>query len=101
MLRYISPARHAASNSNDPELPPMGLRLRLRADFDLGPYAGQARVILQAMATYGLIVADNGSNWYFQGAPGDCWDDDQLGQLKGVPGTAFEVVDTGPAIAVR
>jgi hypothetical protein len=50
------------------------------------------------MQRYGLIVADNGSNWYFQGAPSTGWDDDDLNQLKGIPGTAFEVVDTGPAI---
>jgi hypothetical protein len=95
---YVLPATHWASSSNDPTLPPMGLRLRLRADYDLSGVSGQARVIATAMQRYGLIVADNGSNWYFQGAPSPGWDDDDLNQLKGIPGTAFEVVDTGPAI---
>jgi hypothetical protein len=93
---YIAPATHFASSRTDPTLPPMGLRLRLRADFDVGALSGQARVIATAMQRYGLIVADNGSNWYFQGAPSPHWDDDDLDQLKSVPGTAFEVVDTGP-----
>jgi hypothetical protein len=68
----------------------------MRADYDISALTGQARVIAEAMKTYGLIVADNGSNWYFQGASDDRWDDDDLGQLKQIPGTAFEVVDTGP-----
>jgi hypothetical protein len=95
---YVLPATHWASSSNDPTLPPMGLRLRLRADYDLSGVSGQAHVIATAMQRYGLIVADNGSNWYFQGAPSPGWDDDDLNQLKAIPGTAFEVVDTGPAI---
>ncbi len=93
---YIAPATHFASSDTDPTLPPMGLRLRLRADYDLSGITGQARVIATAMQRYGLIVADNGSNWYFQGAPSTGWDDDDLNQLKAIPGTAFEVVDTGP-----
>ena len=90
------PATHKASNRTDPTLPPMGLRLRLRADFDLSGLTGQARVIAIAMQQYGVIVADNGSNWFFQGAPDPRWNDDDLNQLKAIPGTAFEVVDTGP-----
>ena len=93
---YILPATHFASSSTDPNLPPMGLRLRMRADFDISGLTGQARVIAVAMQRYGLIVADNGSNWFFQGASDPRWDDDDLGQLKTIPGTAFEVVDTGP-----
>jgi hypothetical protein len=93
---FVLPATHVASSSSDPDLPPMGLRLRMRADWDISALTGQARVIAEAMKTYGLIVADNGSNWYFQGASDDRWDDDDLGQLKQIPGTAFEVVDTGP-----
>lgn len=95
---YILPATHFASNSTDPDLPPMGLRLRLRADADLSGVTGQARVIARAMQRYGLIVADNGSNWFFQGAHDPGWDDDDLNQLKGIPGTAFEVVETGPVL---
>ncbi len=95
---HIHPATHDASSNTDPTLPPMGLRLRLRADFDLGPYSGAARVILVAMQRYGTIVADNGSNWYFGGATDPRWNDEDLDQLKGVPGSAFEVVETGPVI---
>jgi hypothetical protein len=95
---YIAPATHYASSRTDPNLPAMGQRLRLRADFDLSGYSGPARVILEAFRTYGVLVADNGSNWYFQGAPGNCWDDDNLGQLSRVPGTAFEVVESGAPV---
>jgi hypothetical protein len=93
---YILPATHAASDSTDPNLPPMGMRLRMRADYDISRLTGQARVIATAMQRYGVIVADNGSNWFFQGAYSPGWDDDDLNQLKSIPGTAFEVVDTGP-----
>jgi hypothetical protein len=93
---FILPATHFASSVTNPDAPPMGLRLRMRADYDISGLTGQARVIAEAMTTYGLIVADNGSNWYFQGAPSPGWNDDDLNQLKAIPGTAFEVVDTGP-----
>jgi hypothetical protein len=66
---YIHPATHLASSSNDPNLPPMGLRLRLRASFRLSGYHGEALVVLRALKRYGLIVADNGSSWYITGAP--------------------------------
>jgi hypothetical protein len=90
---YIAPATHAGSSRTDPNLPAMGQRLRLRGDVDISGITGQARVILEAFRSYGLMVADNGSNWYFQGAPGDCWNDDDLRQLQQIPGTAFEVVE--------
>ncbi|MDZ4828312.1 MAG: hypothetical protein SGJ13_17875 [Actinomycetota bacterium] len=93
---YVLPATHYASSNTDPALPPMGLRLRLRADFDLSGYSGQARVILEGLKRYGMIVADNGSSWFITGAADPRWNDDDLGQLKGVPGRAFEAVDTGP-----
>ena len=93
---YILPATHFASSRTDPNHAPMGLRLRLRSDYDIGGLTGQARVIAVALQHYGFIVADNGSNWFFQGAPSPGWNDVDLGQLKSVPGTAFEVVDTGP-----
>ncbi len=93
---YIHPATHFASSITDPAAPPMGLRLRLRDDFDLSAYEGHARVILEALRDYGMIVADNGSNWYISGATDPRWDDDDLNQLKTVPGSAFEVVYTGP-----
>jgi hypothetical protein len=95
---YILPATHFASSDTDPGLPAMGQRFRLRADYDISGLTGQARVIAEAMKVYGLIVADNGSNWYFQGAPNPGWDDDDLGQLKRIPGSAFEAVDTGPVV---
>lgn len=95
---YVLPATHFASSSSDPTLPPMGLRLRLRASFDVTTLTGQARVIATAMQRYGLIVADNGSNWFFQGAPSPNWDDDDLRQLRSISGWDFEVVDTGPVL---
>jgi len=95
---YILPATHSASNSDDPDLPPMGLRLRLRASYDVTRLRGQARVIAEAMQRYGVIVADNGSNWYFQGAPSPGWNDDDLNQIKRISGSNFEVVDTGPVL---
>jgi hypothetical protein len=93
---YVAPARHFASSATDPSLPPMGLRLRLKASFDLRPYRGQARAILRALKDYGMIVADNGSSWFIGGAPDPRWNDAQLEQLKRVPGSAFEVVRSGP-----
>lgn len=93
---FILPATHFASSRTTADLPPMGMRLRLGADFDVTQLTGQARVIATAMQRYGLIVADNGSNWFFQGGADPRWDDDDLEQLKAIPGTAFEVVDTGP-----
>lgn len=95
---FVLPATHYASSDPDPTLPAMGMRLRLRAEFDLNTLSGQARVIAAAMQQYGLIVADNGSNWFFQGAPDPGWNDQELNQLKAIPGTAFEVVDTGPVL---
>jgi hypothetical protein len=91
---YIAPARHFASDSRDPDLPPMGLRLRLKRSFDLRPFHGQALVILRALKRYGLIVADNGSGWFITGAPDPGWHDADLEQLKRVPGRAFEAVQT-------
>jgi len=93
---YIRPATHVASSSSDPSLPPMGLRLRLRASFDLRGFHGQSLVVLRALKRYGLIVADNGSPWFITGAPDRRWNDEDLDQLKRVPGSAFEAVRTGP-----
>jgi hypothetical protein len=95
---YIHPATHFASRSSDPALPPMGLRLRLKADYSLEGFSGQALVIMEALKRYGLIVADNGSPWYITGAPNGKWDEAGLQQLKSVPGSAFEAVETGPII---
>lgn len=95
---YILPATHWASSYTDANLLPMGARLRLRADYDISGYSGDARVILEALKKYGMIVADNGSNWYITGATDTRWNDTDLNQLKLVPGSAFEVVDTGPIV---
>jgi hypothetical protein len=91
---YIYPARHYASTSTDPSLPPMGLRVRLKASFDISGFPTQARVVLQALKTYGMMVADNGSDWYISGVPDSRWSNDDLHTLGQVPGSAFEVVDT-------
>ena len=93
---YVFPARHFASDSRDPDLPPTGLRLRLKASYPLGRFHGQSLVILRALRRYGMIVADNGEDWYITGASDRRWNDEDLNQLKTVPGRAFEVVRTGP-----
>lgn len=93
---YIHPATHWASRSTDPELPPMGLRVRLRADFDISPFPRPVQVILTALKRYGMFVADNGGDWFISGAPDPRWDDAALGRIKRVPGSALEAVYTGP-----
>lgn len=91
---YLWPARHYASSITDPDYPPMGLRLRLKADFDISGFSPQVQVILQAMKIYGIMLADNGSSWYISGVPDERWDNDILvGELAQVPGSAFEAVD--------
>ena len=89
---YVFPARHYASNSNDPSLPPMGLRLRLKASFDVSGFPRQARIVLVALKRYGMLVADNGANWYITGAPDPRWSNDELHTLSRVKGSDFEVV---------
>jgi hypothetical protein len=91
---YVYPARHYASSETDPSLPPMGLRVRLKADVNISGLPRQARIVAQAMKTYGLILADNGSNWYVTGTPSPHWSNDQLHALGGLTGADFEVVDT-------
>jgi hypothetical protein len=89
---YVPPARHWASNATDPSLPPMGMRVRLKADFDTSAFPEEVQAILDAMKRYGMLLADNGSGWYVSGAPDARWDDERLGTLKTVPSSAFEVV---------
>ena len=91
---YVYPARHYASSSDDPALPPMGLRVRLKASVDISGFPKQSRVVLQALKTYGMILADNGSNWYISGAPNPHWSNDDLHSLGRVTGSMFEVVET-------
>jgi hypothetical protein len=90
---YVWPARHYASSSSDPSLPPMGLRVRLRAGFDTSGFPRQARIVLAALKRYGMILADNGSPWYVSGAPSPGWSNEQLHTLHRVRGSDFEVVD--------
>ncbi len=91
---YVYPARHYASDLTDPNLPPMGLRVRLKASFPISGFPRQARIVLVALKRYGMIVADNGSNWYISGAPDPHWSNDDLHTLGRVTGSDFEVVDT-------
>jgi hypothetical protein len=92
---YVYPARHYAAASDDPSLPPMGLRVRLKASVDISGFPRQARIVLQALKTYGMILADNGSNWYITGAPDPHWSNDDLHSIGRITGADFEVVDTG------
>src|SRR5947209_2262201 len=91
---YVYPARHYASTSSDPSLPPMGLRVRLRASVNVSAFPRQARVVLRALQRYGMILADNGSPWYVSGAPNRHWSNDGLHTLGRLTGADFEVVDT-------
>ena len=94
---YLYPARHFASDETDPDLPPMGLRVRLKAGYATAGFPRQARIVLEALKRYGMLVADNGADWYVTGAPDPRWSNDQLHTLHRVPGSAFEVVKTGAA----
>jgi hypothetical protein len=89
---FVFPARHFASSLSDPALPRMGERLRLRRDFDLSKLPRQARIVARALKQYGMLVADNGSDWYIGGAPNSGWNNDALHQLGGIHGADFEVV---------
>ncbi len=92
--KYIHPATHYASSSTNPNYPPMGLRLRLKASYDISGFTGASRIVLTALKKYGMIVADNGSNWFISGSTDARWDDNDLNQLKTVPGGMFEVVQS-------
>ncbi|MDQ4028703.1 MAG: hypothetical protein M3214_11755 [Actinomycetota bacterium] len=92
--KYIYPARHYASESNDKNLPPMGLRVRLKKSFKIKGFPRQVRVVLRALKRYGMIVADNGADWYIGGAPNPNWNNEALHRLHEVEGRNFVVVDT-------
>ncbi len=92
---YVAPARHFASRLTDPSLPPMGMRVRLRAGFDVSRFPPEVQVILRALKKYGMFLADNGSDWFVTGAPDLRWDDERLASLKRVQGREFEVVRMG------
>jgi hypothetical protein len=91
---HIYPARHDAGAGSSPALPPMGLRVRLKASVDISGFGPQARILLTALKRYGMVLADNGSPWYVTGAPDPRWDDDQLHDLHELTGADFEVIDT-------
>ena len=91
---YVWPARHYASTSTDAQLPPMGQRFRLKADVDIASFSKTNQVILRALKKYGMILADNGSNWYITGAPDPRWSDDDLHNLQKLHGSDFEAVDS-------
>jgi hypothetical protein len=91
--RFIWPARHQAGESNNPSLPPMGARFRLKAGFPVKRYRADTQVVLRAMKRYGLLLADNGSDWYFQGAAEKGWPTQLLDELKSIPASAFVAVD--------
>lgn len=90
---HVWPARHDASSSSDLARPPMGQRFRLKASFDISRFSRDVQVILTAMKTYGIILADNGSNWFISGAPDPRWNDTMLRELKQVRGSEFEAVN--------
>ena len=92
---YVYPARHYASYSTDTNLPPMGTRMRLKASVDISRYPATAQVVLRALKRYGMILADNGSNWFVTGAPDPRWNDAEIDTLKGIKGGDFEVIKLG------
>ena len=95
---YVHPARHFASSNTDPNLPPMGMRVRLKASFDVSGFSPAMQVILRALKKHGMILADNGSNWYVSGAPDPRWNDVELNTLKTLKGSDFEVVKMGTVV---
>jgi hypothetical protein len=97
---FIHPATHYASSQCNVNLPPMGLRMRLKGSYDLSDFSGQALVVAKALKHYGIINADNGSNWFITGATDSRWNDANLNQLKSIPGGAFQVVKSAASQTV-
>ena len=95
---YVHPARHFASSDTSVNRPPMGMRVRLKASFDISTFTPRMQVILRALKKYGMILADNGSNWYISGAPDSRWSDNELNALKTIRGSNFEVVQMGTIV---
>jgi hypothetical protein len=95
---WIHPASHCAGDTANPNAPPMGMRLRLNPGYGLGGFSGPARAIAEALKRYGMIVADNGSNWFFSGSSDRRWDDENLNRLKRIPGRAFQVVKSAAPV---
>lgn len=90
---YVHPARHWASHHDDPLLPPMGMRVRLKSSVDISGFAPEVQVILKALKKYGMILADNGSDWFMSGCPDERWNNHHLQQLKRIKGSDFEVIE--------
>ena len=90
---YVWPATHYASSITDINVPPLGQRFRLKADFDISAFDPKVQVILKALKKYGLVLADNGSNWFISGVPDNRWDNNALRQLSKVLGNHMEAVD--------
>jgi hypothetical protein len=95
---YVAPARHFASSLTDANLPPMGMRVRLKAGFDISGFPPNVQTILKGLKQYGMILADNGSNWFISGAPDPRWNDEELSTLRRVTGKDFEVVQMGTVV---
>jgi hypothetical protein len=95
---FVHPATHGASDNYNTGYPPMGMRVRLKASFDISGFSPHVKVILTALKKYGMFVADNGSNWYISGVHDMRWDDDELGELKTIQGKNFEVVKMGSIV---
>lgn len=95
---YVWPARHFASSLTGDEYPPMGLRVRLKADFETSGFSPEIQVILDALKRYGMMLSDNGSAWFIQGVPDESWDNDMLHELDVVTGADFEAVDVSSLI---
>jgi hypothetical protein len=91
---HLWPARHDAGSTSSKAYPPMGARFRLAASFPLTGFSAKAKVVLRAMKKYGLVLADNGSPWYFQGEQNKNWPSAFVEDLKRIPASAFEAVDT-------
>lgn len=89
---YVHPATHWASRSKDPNLPPMGMRVRLKASYDISKFPKPVQVILTCLKTYGMLLADNGGDWFLSGAPNPKWDDEAISTIKRVKGRDLEVV---------
>ena len=95
---YVHPATHFASSNTSPDVPPMGARFRMKAGYDCSRFSRETQVVCAALKRYGMFVADNGSDWYVSGTHDDRWDDEAVGDLKQIPGSAFEAVETGPIL---
>jgi len=93
---YVYPARHSAGAGANKSLPPMGMRVRLKASFDVSVLSPQAQWVAQTLKKYGMLLADNGGNWFISGAPNVAWDDSDLHNINLIHGSDFEVIQTGP-----